>query len=61
MARVKGTVRTERTLKTLKLIKGYFGGKSKLYRTTNQPLKSQVYACDRRQRKEILEGFDYKD
>ncbi|NLK68978.1 MAG: 50S ribosomal protein L20 [Clostridiaceae bacterium] len=54
MARVKGTVRTRaRRKKTLKLAKGYFGGKSKLYRTANQAvMKSQVYAYrDRRQRK----------
>jgi large subunit ribosomal protein L20 len=37
MARVKGAVRTRaRHRKTLKLAKGYFGAKSKLFRTAKQ-------------------------
>ena len=54
MARVKGGVRTRaRHKKVLKLSKGYFGGKSKLYRTAKQAvMKSQVYAYrDRKVRK----------
>ncbi|HZK28419.1 MAG TPA: 50S ribosomal protein L20 [Thermoclostridium sp.] len=54
MARVKGTVKTRaRRKKTLKLAKGYFGGKSKLYKTSNQAvMKSLVYAYrDRRLKK----------
>jgi large subunit ribosomal protein L20 len=54
MARVKGGVRTRaRHKKTLKLAKGYFGAKSKLYRVANQAvMKSLNYAFrDRRQKK----------
>ena len=54
MARVKGGVRTRaRHKKVLKLAKGYFGVKSKLYRIANQAvMKSLVYAYrDRRQKK----------
>ncbi|HEY8420268.1 MAG TPA: 50S ribosomal protein L20 [Thermoclostridium sp.] len=54
MARVKGGVRTRaRHKKVLKLAKGYFGAKSKLYRIANQAvMKSLVYAYrDRRQKK----------
>jgi large subunit ribosomal protein L20 len=54
MARVKGAVRTRaRHKKVLKLAKGYFGGKSKLFRTANQAvMKSLVYAYrDRRAKK----------
>jgi large subunit ribosomal protein L20 len=54
MARVKGGVRTRaRRKKTLKLAKGYFGGKSKLYRVANQAvMKSLSYSYrDRRAKK----------
>lgn len=54
MARVKGGVRTRaRHKKILKLAKGYFGGKSKLFKVANQAvMKSGVYAYrDRRARK----------
>ena len=46
MARVKGGVMThKRHKKILKLAKGYFGGKSKLFRTANEAvMKSLVYA-----------------
>jgi large subunit ribosomal protein L20 len=54
MARVKGAVRTRaRHKKILKLAKGYFGAKSKLFRLANQAvMKSLVYAYrDRRAKK----------
>ncbi|AEY65249.1 MULTISPECIES: 50S ribosomal protein L20 [Eubacteriales] len=54
MARVKGAVRTRaRHKKILKLAKGYFGAKSKLYRMANQAvMKSLNYAFnDRRAKK----------
>lgn len=54
MSRVKGGVRTRaRHKKVLKLAKGYFGGKSKLFRIANQAvMKSLVYAYrDRRAKK----------
>jgi large subunit ribosomal protein L20 len=54
MARVKGAVRTRaRHKKVLKLAKGYFGAKSKLFRMANQAvMKSLVYAYrDRRAKK----------
>ncbi len=54
MARVKGAVRTRaRHKKILKLAKGYFGAKSKLFRTANQAvMKSLNYAFnDRRAKK----------
>jgi len=54
MARVKGAVRTRaRHKKILKLAKGYFGGKSKLFRIANQAvMKSLVYAYrDRKSKK----------
>lgn len=54
MARVKGGVRTRaRHKKILKLAKGYFGAKSKLYRTAKQAvMKSLSYAYrDRKQKK----------
>lgn len=46
MARVKGAMRTRaRHKKILKLAKGYFGGKSRLFRIANQAvMKSLVYA-----------------
>ncbi|WP_128896156.1 50S ribosomal protein L20 [Longirhabdus pacifica] len=54
MARVKGgfVVRRRRN-KILKLAKGYFGSKHRLYKTANeQVMKSYMYAYrDRRQRK----------
>jgi len=54
MARVKGAVRTRaRHKRVLKLAKGYFGAKSKLYRIANQAvMKSLIYAYrDRKQKK----------
>lgn len=54
MARIKGAMRTRaRHNKILKLAKGYFGAKSKLYRTANEAvMKSLSYAYrDRRQKK----------
>ncbi len=54
MSRVKGAVRTRaRHKKVLKLAKGYFGAKSKLFRIANQAvMKSLVYAYrDRRAKK----------
>ncbi|MEC1386893.1 50S ribosomal protein L20 [Aerococcus viridans] len=54
MARVKGgTVTRRRRKKYLKLAKGYFGAKSKLYKTAKQSvMKSYTYAYrDRRQKK----------
>ena len=54
MARVKGgTVARKRRKKILKLAKGYFGSKHRLYRTANeQVMRSFQYAYrDRRQRK----------
>lgn len=54
MARVKGgTVTRRRRKKVLKLAKGYFGGKSKLFRTAKEAvMKSYSYAYrDRRQTK----------
>ncbi|MBA4494518.1 50S ribosomal protein L20 [Paenactinomyces guangxiensis] len=54
MARVKGgTVTRARRKKVLKLAKGYFGSKHRLFRTAKQQvMKSLMYAYrDRRQRK----------
>lgn len=54
MSRVKGAMRTRaRHKKIIKLAKGYFGGKSKLFRIANQAvMKSLSYAYrDRRARK----------
>ncbi len=54
MSRVKGAMRTRaRHKKILKLAKGYFGAKSKLYRVANQAvMKSLNYAFrDRKQKK----------
>jgi large subunit ribosomal protein L20 len=54
MSRVKGAVTTRaRHKKVLKLAKGYFGGKSKLFKTANQAvMKSLSYAYrDRRNKK----------
>lgn len=54
MARVKGTfVTRRRRKKVLKLARGYFGSKHRLFRTANQQvMKSRLYAYrDRRQRK----------
>ena len=46
MARVKGAMMTrKRRKKVLKLAKGYYGGKSRLYKTANQAvMKSLQYA-----------------
>jgi large subunit ribosomal protein L20 len=54
MSRVKGAIRTRaRRKKVLKLAKGYFGGKSRLFRIANQAvMKSLLYAYrDRKARK----------
>jgi large subunit ribosomal protein L20 len=54
MSRVKGAMRTRaRHKKILKLAKGYFGGKSKLFRIANQAvMKSLSYAYrDRKAKK----------
>ena len=54
MARVKGgTVARKRRKRILKLAKGYYGSKHRLYKTANeQVMKSLQYAYrDRRQRK----------
>lgn len=54
MSRVKGALRTRaRHKKILKLAKGYFGAKSKLFRMANQAvMKSLVYAYrDRKAKK----------
>ncbi|MDP4119302.1 MAG: 50S ribosomal protein L20 [Bacillota bacterium] len=53
MARVKGALSTrKRRKKILKLAKGYFGAKSKLYKMANeQVMKSLVYAYAGRKRK----------
>ena len=53
MARIKGAVTTRRRhKKVLKLAKGYFGAKSKLYRTANQAvMKSLSYAYIGRKQK----------
>ncbi|MCX7842708.1 MAG: 50S ribosomal protein L20 [Clostridia bacterium] len=54
MSRVKGALRTRaRHKKILKLAKGYFGAKSKLFRLANQAvMKSLVYAYrDRKAKK----------
>ena len=54
MARVKGGVTTRaRHKKVLKLAKGYFGAKSKLFRIANQAvMRSRVYAYrDRKAKK----------
>jgi large subunit ribosomal protein L20 len=57
MSRVKGAMRTRaRHKKVLKLAKGYFGGKSKLFRIANQAvMKSLSYAY--RDRRAQEEGF----
>lgn len=54
MARVKGgTVTRKRRKRVLKLAKGYYGAKSKLFKTAKQAvMKSYMYAYrDRRQKK----------
>ena len=54
MARIKGAVATrKRRKKTLKLARGYYGGKSRLFKTAKQAvMKSGQYAyIGRRQRK----------
>ena len=54
MPRVKGGPKTrQRRKKRLRLAKGYYGGKSKLFRTATEAVdKSNLYAYrDRRQRK----------
>ncbi len=58
MARVKGAMMTrKRHKKILKLAKGYFGAKSKLFRTANQAvMKSLTYAYTGRK----LKKRDYR-
>ena len=53
MARVKGAMMTrKRRNKTLKLAKGYYGGKSKLFRTAKEAvMKSGTYAYIGRKQK----------
>lgn len=53
MARVKGAIMTrKRRKKTLKLAKGYWGGKSKLFKTAKQAvMKSGQYAYIGRKQK----------
>ncbi len=53
MARVKGALSTrKRRKKVLKLAKGYFGAKSKLFRTANQAvMKSLTYSYIGRKQK----------
>ncbi len=53
MARVKGAMMTrKRRKKVLKLSKGYFGGKSKLFRTAKEAvMKSEQYAYIGRKQK----------
>ncbi len=53
MARVKGAMMTrKRRKKVLKLAKGYFGGKSRLFKTAKQAvMKSGVYAYIGRKQK----------
>lgn len=53
MARVKGATMTrKRRKKVLKLAKGYFGGKSRLFKTAKQAvMKSGVYAYIGRKQK----------
>lgn len=53
MARVKGAIMSrKRRKKVLKLAKGYWGGKSRLFRTANQAvMKSLSYAYVGRKRK----------
>ena len=53
MARVKGAMMTrKRRKKVLKLAKGYFGGKSRLFRTAKQAvMKSGQYAYVGRKQK----------
>ena len=53
MARIKGAMTRKRRKKTLKLAKGYFGAKSKLFKTAKEAvMKSGNYAyIGRRQKK----------
>ncbi len=53
MARVKGALATrKRRKRVLKLAKGYFGAKSKLFRTANEAvMKSLTYAYSGRKQK----------
>ena len=53
MARIKGAMMTrKRRKKTLKLAKGYFGAKSKLFRTAKEAvMKSGQYAYNGRKQK----------
>ena len=60
MARVKGAIMTrKRRNKVLKMAKGYYGSKSKLFRTAKQAvMKSGNYAyVGRKQKKEISVVF----
>lgn len=55
MARVKGAMMTrKRRKKTLKLAKGYYGAKSKLFRTAKEAvMKSGQYAYIGRKQKNV--------
>lgn len=62
MARVKGAMMTrKRRKKILKLSKGYFGAKSKLFRTANEAvMKSLRYAyIGRKQKKRFPQTVDH--
>ena len=56
MARVKGALATrKRRNKTLKLAKGYFGAKSKLFKTAKEAvMKSGNYAYIGRSRRSVI-------
>ena len=59
MARIKGAMMTrKRRNKTLKLAKGYYGSKSRLFKTAKQAvMKSGQYAyIGRKQKREISEN-----
>ena len=56
MARIKGAMMTrKRRNKTLKLAKGYYGSKSKLFKTAKQAvMKSRQYAYIGRKQKSVI-------
>ena len=56
MARIKGAMMTrKRRNKTLKLAKGYYGSKSKLFKTAKQAvMKSGQYAYIGRSKKSVI-------
>lgn len=64
MARIKGAMMTrKRRNKTLKLAKGYYGSKSRLFKTAKQAvMKSGQYAyIGRKQKKRVQKALDYKN